>query len=85
MKTKFQLAVEKMIQRDGNLRQTAKNILDLKLISICGLSSDDLPDTCEIADIIDNIEAALLDGINQDDIKHELSQIDIEFIESIVY
>lgn len=84
-KTKFQLAVEKMIQRDGNLRKTAKNILDLKLVSICGLTSDDLPDVCEIAEAIDNIEDALLDGINENDIKFELSLIDIEFIESIVY
>lgn len=84
-KTKFKLTVEKMIQRDGNLRKTAKNILDLRLISVFGLTSDDLPDTCEVADAIDEIEIALYNGIDEKAIKFVLSSIDIEFIESIVY
>jgi hypothetical protein len=53
MRTKFQLTIEKMLERDGNAYVTARNILNLRVLSIMGIGLDDLPDTAGIADIVE--------------------------------
>lgn len=66
-------------------REIARKLLDMKIGQIMGLSIDDLPDALEFADAIDNIEAAINDDINIDDIKFELNQFDFETIEQICW
>lgn len=66
-------------------RQIARKLLDMKIGQIMGLSIDDLPDALEFADAIDNIEAAIDDDINIDDIKFELNQFDFEYVEQICW
>lgn len=66
-------------------REIARKLLDMKIGQIMGLSIDDLPDALEFADAIDNIEAAIDDNINIDDIKFELNQFDFETIEQICW
>lgn len=66
-------------------RDIARKLLDMKIGQIMGLSIDDLPDALEFADAIDNIEAAIDDDINIDDIKFELNQFDFETIEQICW
>ena len=78
------MAVEKMIKADGNLRKTARNILDLKICSIVGIGLDDLPDVPEFADAIDEIEDMLADGIDEAGIKETLSQFTLDEMQAIL-
>lgn len=66
-------------------REIARKLLDMKIGQIMGLSIDDLPDVLEFAEAIDNIEAAIDDDINIDDIKFELNQFDFEYVEQICW
>jgi hypothetical protein len=83
MKTKFQLTVQKMLDKDGNSYLTARNILDLKITSILGLGLYDLPDLSEFADAIESIAEAIDDDINEDDIKMYLSEFTFDYIQDI--
>lgn len=81
--TKFQTAVAKMLEKDGNAYTTARNILNLRVLSIMGIGLDDLPDVPEIADAIESMAEAIEDGINEDDMKMILSDFTFEYIEEI--
>lgn len=85
MKTKFQLAVQKMLERDGNAYTTARNILDLRVTSVVGLGLDDLPDVSEVADAIESIAEAIYDDIDEQAIKEELSEFTLEYIQEIIF
>lgn len=85
MKTKFQTTVEKMLERDGNAYTTARNILNLRVLSIMGIGLDDLPDVSEFADAIESMAEAIEDGINEEDIKTVLSEFTFEYIEEIAW
>jgi hypothetical protein len=83
--TKFQSAVSKMLERDGNAYTTARNILNLRILSIMGIGLDDLPDVSEIADAIESIAEAIEDGINEADIKSTLADFTFEYVEQIAW
>lgn len=85
MKTKFQLTIEKMLERDGNAYVTARNILNFRVLSIMGIGLDDLPDTAEIADIVESIADAIEDGIDEQTIKSILSDVTFETIEELCW
>ncbi len=85
MKTKFQLTIEKMLERDGNAYVTARNILNLRILSIMGIGLDDLPDTAEIADIVDGIADAIEDDVDEQTIKNILSDVTFETIEELCW
>jgi hypothetical protein len=85
MKTKFQLTIEKMLERDGNAYVTARNILNLRILSIMGIGLDDLPDTAEIADIVEGIADAIEDGVDEQTIKNILSDVTFETIEELCW
>jgi hypothetical protein len=85
MKTKFQLTIEKMLERDGNAYVTARNILNLRILSIMGIGLDDLPDTAEIADIVESIADAIEDDFDEQTIKNILSDVTFETIEELCW
>jgi hypothetical protein len=85
MKTKFQLTIEKMLERDGNAYVTARNILNLRVLSIMGIGLDDLPDTAEIADIVEGIADAIEDDVDEQTIKSILSDVTFETIEELCW
>lgn len=85
MKTKFQLTIEKMLERDGNAYVTARNILNLRILSIMGIGLDDLPDTAEIADIVEGIADAIEDDVDEQTIKSILSDVTFETIEELCW
>ena len=85
MKTKFQLTIEKMLERDGNAYVTARNILNLRVLSIMGIGLDDLPDSAEIADIVEGIADAIEDDIDEQTIKNILSDVTFETIEELCW
>ena len=83
--TKFQITIAKMLERDGNAYTTARNIVNLRVLSLMGISLDDLPDTAEIADIVESIADAIEDDINEQAIKDILNDITFETIEELCW
>lgn len=82
---KTALTVKEYIAQYG-VEKTAYKLVDKRIESIFGLSILDLPDTNEIADIVEEIAYILEENPNDKiAIRAILSQIDIDFIERIVY
>lgn len=63
-------------------RTTAQTLLNRRLGQF-GLFTDDLPDTCEVADIIDQLEEAVK-GNDKEAIKYILSGVDLDWLGEIV-
>lgn len=79
------LTLKEFIAKHGE-EKTAFKLVDKRIESIFGLSIYDLPDTNEIADIVEEIAYILKENPNDKiSIRATLSQIDIDFIERIVY
>ena len=70
-------------------REVARLLISKKVFTVCGLSIDDLPDTGELCFVIDDLESILesyeVGSSTIEDIKENLSQLDLEFLESILY
>ena len=79
------LTLKEYIAKHGE-EKTAFKLIDKRIESIFGLSIFDLPDTSEVADLVEELADVLHDNPNdKESIKSILNQIDIEFIERIVY
>ena len=65
-------------------RVKAINIVNSHLESMTGLCLSDLPDTCEVADIIDEVEEALDDHPNNPRVREILLQMDLEWIYRLI-
>ncbi len=77
--------LKEFIAKHG-VEKTAFKLVDKRIESIFGLSIFDLPDTSEVADLVEELADVLQDNPNdKESIKYILNQIDIEFIERIVY
>ena len=48
-----------------------------------GLFADDLPDTCEVADIIDSLEEAIGND-DREEVKSILSEVTMDWVEEII-
>jgi hypothetical protein len=82
---KTALTLKEYISKHGE-EKTAFKLIDKRIESILGLSILDLPDTSEVADILEELADQLHDNPNdKESIKSILMQIDIEFIEQIIY
>ena len=82
---KTALTVKEYILKHG-VEKTAFKLIDKRVTSILGISILDLPDTSEVADILEELADQLHDNPNdKESIKYILNQIDIEFIEQIIY
>ena len=79
------LTILEFIAKHGE-EKTAFKLIDKRIESILGLSILDLPDTSEVADILEELADQLHDNPNdKESIKSILMQIDIDFIEQIIY
>ena len=79
------LTLKEFIAKHGE-EKTAFKLIDKRIESILGLSILDLPDTSEVADILEELADQLHDDPNdKESITSILMQIDIEFIEQIIY
>jgi hypothetical protein len=64
-------------------RKTAIKLIEMRIFRIIGLSMQDLPDTVELWDLVDELECILEDEFKMEDIKDLLNDITFEFIEGI--
>lgn len=67
-------------------RKTAKKLVDNRVKMLAGLGLDELPDTFEISEIVDQLEEIIkTDPDNRESVKEVLSNIDHEFIEALIF
>ena len=67
-------------------RKTAEKLVNMRLIKICGMDIDTLPDSTTLWDIVEELEEILQDeNYKQEDIKNALKEITFELIEEIAY
>ena len=66
--------------------KTAYKLIDNQVQRIFGLSLSDLPDTCELANIVEELSDQLRDNpTDKESIKSILHSIDIDFIQTLIY
>ena len=71
---------------ENGARQTAIKLVEMRIFRIMGLSMQDLPDSSELWEIVDNIEEELSEeDYNPNRIKESLQDITFEFIEGICW
>jgi len=79
------LTILEFIAKHGE-EKTAFKLIDKRVTSILGISILDLPDTSEVAEILEELADQLRDDpTDKESIKSILIQIDIDFIEQIIY
>jgi hypothetical protein len=82
---KTALTLKEYILKHG-VEKTAFKLIDKRIESILGISILDLPDTSEVTDILEELADQIHNNPNdKESIKAILMQIDIEFIEQIIY
>jgi hypothetical protein len=65
--------------------KTAYKLIDRQVNRIFGLSLSDLPDTCELADIVEELADQLRDNpTDKESIKAILHSVDIDFIQQLI-
>lgn len=80
----MKLTLKEYIETHG-AEKTAHKLIDQRILALCGLSILDLPDTCVLADIMEELADVLQDNPNDKEAINEvLRQIDFEFIEELV-
>lgn len=66
--------------------KTAYKLIDNQVQRIFGLSLSDLPDTCDLANVLEELSDQLRDNpADKDSIKEILHSIDIDFIQTLIY
>ena len=82
---KTPLTVLEFIAEHGE-EKTAYKLIDKQVSRIFGLSLSDLPDTCDLANVLEELADQLRDNpTDKESIKAILHSIDIDFIESFIY
>ena len=65
--------------------KTAYKLIDRQVQRIFGLSLSDLPDTCDLANVLEELADQLRDNpADKDSIKAILHSIDIDFIQTLI-
>ena len=65
--------------------KTAYKLINNQVIRIFGLSLSDLPDTCELAETIEELADQLRDDpTDKESIKSILHSVDIDFIQTLI-
>jgi len=81
---KTQLTLKEYIRKHGE-EKTAYKLADNRVKRILGLSISDIPDTCEIADIVQELADQLTDDpVDKKSIRAILQSIDIDLIERVI-
>jgi hypothetical protein len=71
---------------ENGTRKTAEKLMDLRVLNVMGLSYQDLPDSNELWDIVEEIETELMEeNFSIDKIKDILKEITPEFIEELCW
>jgi hypothetical protein len=71
---------------ENGTRKTAEKLMDLRVLNVMGLSYNDLPDSNELWDIVEEIETELMEeNFSIDKIKDILKEITPEFIEELCW
>ena len=82
---KTPLTVLKFIAEHGE-EKTAYKLIDKQVSRIFGLSLSDLPDTCDLANLVEELTDQLRDNpTDKEAIRAILHSIDIDFIEQLIY
>jgi hypothetical protein len=67
-------------------RKTATKLVEIRIFRIMGLSMQDLPDSTQLWDIVDELESLLEEcDFKMETIKDLLNEITFEFIEEICW
>ena len=67
-------------------RKTATKLIEIRIFRIMGLSMQDLPDSTQLWDIVDELESLLEEcDFKMETIKDLLNEITFEFIEEICW
>ena len=79
------MTILEFIAKHGE-EKTAYKLIDNQVQRIFGLGLSNLPDTCELADIVEELADQLRDNpADKDSIKAILHSIDIDFIQTLIY
>ena len=71
---------------ENGTRKTAEKLMDLRVLNVTGLSYNDLPDSNELWDIVEENETELMEeNFSIDKIKDILKEITPEFIEELCW
>ena len=82
------MSVEKLKQKVSELgsRKVSELLVNQKVMSVCMLSMDDLPDSSDLWDVVDEIESILdSEDYTLEDIKGQLEVIDMDLIQDLIY
>lgn len=85
MSTKLETYIRKRLSDGADSRTIAIDVLNLRIKQLTGLSLDDLPDTSAIADTIDNLECSISDDVNMDDIRFEIINVNLDYVNELVF
>lgn len=85
MATKLEIYIRKRLSEGADARTIATDVLNLRIKQLTGLSLDDLPDTSVIADTIDNLECSINDDVNMDDIRFEIINVNLDYVNELVF
>jgi len=78
------MTILEFIAKHGE-EKTAYKLIDNQVQRIFGLGLSDLPDTCDLANVLEELADQLRDNpADKESIKSILMQVDIEFIENII-
>ena len=79
------MKLSEFLQING-ARKTAEKLVNIRLLNVCGMDIDTLPDSERIWYIVEEIENILQhEEYKTEDIKNTLKEITFEFIEEIAY
>ena len=82
---KTPLTVLEFIAEHGE-EKTAYKLIDKQVSRIFGLNLSDLPDTCDLANLVEELADQLRDNpTDKEAIRAILHSIDIDFIEQLIY
>lgn len=78
------MTILEFIAKHGK-EKTAYKLINNQVLRVFGLGLSDLPDTCEVAEIVQELADQLTDDpTDKESIKSILMQVDLEFIENII-
>ena len=85
MATKLETYIRKRLSDGDDARTIATDVLSLRIKQLTGMTLQDLPDTALVADTIDNLECSINDDVNMDDIRFEVINVNLDYVNELVY
>lgn len=85
MATKLETYIRQRLSNGDDARTIAIEVLSLRIKQLTGMTLQDFPDTASVADTIDNLECSINDDVNMDDIRFEIVNVNLDYINELVY